>query len=144
MSTHEHSTRRQILPAEPIMTLSLVTVGPATVITVSGEVDMSNAHLITDLTEHAIGRRPARLVLDLSGVTFFSAHGISALLRTQSTAVRAQVQLILRDAAPCVTTILAATGTLTSLCPARGHRHGEQTARPVGQLAPRVSALPGV
>ncbi|SIM85436.1 STAS domain-containing protein [Micromonospora cremea] len=143
MSTLEHSTRRQIPPAEPIMTLSLDTVGPATVITVSGEVDMSNAHLITDLTEHAIGRLPARLVLDLSSVTFFSAHGISALLRTQNTAAHAQVQLILRDAAPCVITILAATGTLTNLCPGRGHRPGAQTARPVAQV-PRVSALPGV
>ncbi|RLP86396.1 MULTISPECIES: STAS domain-containing protein [unclassified Micromonospora] len=144
MSTFKHPVRHQIRPAEPIMTLSLDTEGPLIVITVSGEIDMSNAHLITDLAEHGIGRRPARLVLDLSGVTFFSAHGISALLRVQSTAAHAQVELILRDAAPCVIAILTATGTLTSLCPGRGHRHGEQTARPVAQLAPRVSALSSV
>jgi anti-sigma B factor antagonist len=99
MSTIERPTGHHTEPTKPIMTLSLDVEGPATLITVCGEVDMSTAHLITELTEHAIDRRPARLVLDLSGVTFFSAHGISALLRTQRATAHAHVKLALRDAA---------------------------------------------
>ncbi|WP_442933984.1 STAS domain-containing protein [Micromonospora sp. CPCC 206171] len=72
---------------------------------------MSTAHLISELTEQAIAQRPAQLFLDRSRVTFFSAHGISALLRTQRAAADAEVTLILRDCAPCVTYLLAATGT---------------------------------
>ncbi|MBM0202677.1 STAS domain-containing protein [Micromonospora sp. STR1s_5] len=93
------------------MTLDLRNDRHAPLIAVSGEVDMSTAHLISKLAEHVITRRPARLVLDLSGVTFFSAHGISALLRTQRAAESAEVTLTLRAAAPCVTYLLAVTST---------------------------------
>ncbi|MGN9889778.1 STAS domain-containing protein [Micromonospora sp. L31] len=89
MSTLERPTGPDTEPAVPIMTLSLGVEGPATVIAVCGEVDMSAAHLITELSEDAIDARPARLVLDLAGVTFFSAHGISALLQTQRAAAHA-------------------------------------------------------
>ncbi|MCG5436267.1 STAS domain-containing protein [Micromonospora foliorum] len=91
------------------MTLELNNDRHAPLIVVSGEVDMSTAHLISELAEHVITRRPARLALDLSGVTFFSAHGISALLRTQRAAESAEVTLALQAAAPCVTYLLAVT-----------------------------------
>ncbi|MEV4712544.1 STAS domain-containing protein [Micromonospora sp. NPDC049374] len=93
------------------MTLSLDSEGPVPSITVRGEVDMSTAHLISELAEHVITRRPVRVILDLSQVTFFSAHGISALLRAEHAATRAKVTLILHDPAPCVTYLLAATDT---------------------------------
>ncbi|MGC4758952.1 STAS domain-containing protein [Micromonospora trifolii] len=108
---HAQPTRCHAQPAKPIMTLDLHNDRHAPMITVSGEVDMSTAHLISELAEHVITRRPARLVLDLSGVTFFSAHGISALLRTQRAAESADVTLALRAAAPFVTYLLAVTGT---------------------------------
>ncbi|MEU8386827.1 STAS domain-containing protein [Micromonospora sp. NPDC048843] len=108
---HAQPTRRLAQPAKPIMTLDLRNDRHAPMITVSGEVDMSTAHLISELAEHVITRRPARLALDLSGVTFFSAHGISALLRTQHAAETAEVTLTLHATAPCVTYLLAVTGT---------------------------------
>ncbi|MCG5445730.1 STAS domain-containing protein [Micromonospora sp. NIE79] len=106
---HAQPARQDARPAKPIMTLDLHNDRHAPLITVSGEVDMSTAHLISELAEHVIIRRPARLVLDLSGVTFFSAHGISALLRTQRAAESAEVTLALRAAAPCVSYLLAVT-----------------------------------
>ncbi|MER7586290.1 STAS domain-containing protein [Micromonospora sp. NPDC127501] len=109
--SHAQPTRRHAQPAKAIMTLDLHNDRHAPVIAVSGEVDMSTAHLISELAEHVITRRPARLVLDLSGVTFFSAHGISALLRTQRAAESAEVALALRAAAPCVTYLLSVTST---------------------------------
>ncbi|MBG6105657.1 STAS domain-containing protein [Micromonospora vinacea] len=112
---HAQPIRQHARPAKPIMTLDLNNDPHAPLIVVSGEVDMSTAHLISELAEHVITRRPARLVLDLSGVTFFSAHGISALLRTQRAAESAEVALALRAAAPCVTYLLAVTGTRLDL-----------------------------
>ncbi|RLK23873.1 anti-anti-sigma factor [Micromonospora sp. M71_S20] len=130
MSILEQPTRHRARVAKPIMTLDLNSEGPVPAIAVRGEVDMSTAHLIDELAAHVIARRPVRLILDLSRVTFFSAHGISALLRTQRAAACAGVTLTLRDAAPCVTYLLAATRTrLSSTVPAA--RGGEPD--PVGQ-----------
>ncbi|MBQ0991031.1 STAS domain-containing protein [Micromonospora sp. PSH03] len=109
MSILEQPTRQHAQPTKPIMTLDLRNDRHAPLIAVSGEVDMSTAHLISELAEHVITRRPARLVLDLSEVTFFSAHGISALLRIQRAAESAEVTLALRAAASCVSYLLAVT-----------------------------------
>ncbi|MGN9811353.1 STAS domain-containing protein [Micromonospora sp. BQ11] len=138
MSTLEQPTRPQARPAKPIMALALDSEGPAALITVRGEVDMSTAHLIAELAEHAITRRPARLVLDLSRVTFFSAHGISVLLQTHDAASSAGVPLALHDPAPCVTHLLTATGTpmawdVSTSTPTPG-RDG---AARIGRLSPR-------
>ncbi|MFG1648538.1 STAS domain-containing protein [Micromonospora sp. NPDC049275] len=111
MSVLTRPDRHRAQPAKPIMTLDLDTAGLVPVISVRGEVDMSTAHLVSELAEHVIARRPVRLVLDFSRVTFFSAHGISALLRAQHAATRAGITLTLREAAPCVTHLLVATGT---------------------------------
>lgn len=102
-------------PDEPIMTLDMNREGPAPLITVRGEADLSTAHLIGELAEDMITRRPARLVLDLSGVTFFSAHGISTLLRIQHSAACAGVTLTLLRTAPCVTYLMAVTNTRINL-----------------------------
>jgi anti-anti-sigma factor len=99
------------------MTVTAGVEGTSTVIAVRGEVDMSTAHVLTEMVEHAVGRRPSRVVLDLSEVTFFSAHGISALLSAQSTATGARVELALRDPAPCVAYLLAVTGARSDLTP---------------------------
>ncbi|MGI5525282.1 STAS domain-containing protein [Micromonospora sp. CA-259024] len=115
MSILAGSTRHRAQLAEPIMTLGLATQGSASLVTVRGEVDMSTAHLISELAEHLIAQHPVRLVLDLSRVTFFSAHGISALLRTRRAATCAGVDLILGDAAPCVTYLLAVAGVRMNL-----------------------------
>jgi anti-sigma B factor antagonist len=99
---------------EPIMSLALTDDGSAKLITVSGEIDMSNAHLLTELVEF-VCRQPVPVVaLDLSAVRFFSAHGVSALLQAQDIATDARAVVLLRDPAPCVTHILATTGALRS------------------------------
>ncbi|MFB9238052.1 STAS domain-containing protein [Plantactinospora siamensis] len=95
---------------ESIMSLNLTAADSETVLTVSGEVDMSNAHLIGELAESALGNRPIRLVLDLSGVTFFGAHGISALLRIHAAVVLAGGRCTLRQPSTFVHYLLAVTG----------------------------------
>ncbi|SCG60180.1 STAS domain-containing protein [Micromonospora halophytica] len=138
MSILEQPTRHRARVAKPIMTLNLDSEGPVPAIAVRGEVDMSTAHLIDELAAHVIARRPARLILDLSRVTFFSAHGISALLRTQRAAACAGVTLTLRDAAPCVSHLLAATRTrLSSTVPtARDGQVDPVGMRRAGEFSP--------
>ncbi|MGQ5264738.1 STAS domain-containing protein [Micromonospora sp. ZYX-F-536] len=121
------------------MSLSLSTTGSARWITVCGEVDMSNAHLLVELVEHLVDLQPSRLVLDLSEVTFFGAHGVSALLQAQSTATRGGVPLTLTPPSPCVAYILAVTDALGEfeVPPNDGvdQRHAHERREPAGALA---------
>ncbi|MEH0934580.1 STAS domain-containing protein [Micromonospora psammae] len=99
---------------EPITSLTLTSDGSAKLVTVSGEIDMSNAHLLTELVE-CVCRPPAPMIArDLFAVRFFSAHAVSALLQAQHIAATAGAAFLLRDPAPCVTYILATTGALAS------------------------------
>ena len=53
-------------------------------IALSGEIDHHGARaMMTQLDEAIAQRLPARLVLDLSGVTFMDSSGIAVLLRAQ-------------------------------------------------------------
>ncbi|MEU4475346.1 STAS domain-containing protein [Micromonospora sp. NPDC023888] len=96
------------------MSLALTDDGSAKLITVSGEVDMSNAHLLTELVGFVCRQSVPVIALDLSAVRFFGAHGVSALLQAQDIATEARAAVLLRDPAPCVTYILATTGALRS------------------------------
>ncbi|MGC4807919.1 STAS domain-containing protein [Micromonospora sp. DT233] len=112
-----HKSRRPLdgdyaWPTEPIMSLALTCDQATTLITVSGEIDMSNAHLLTEMVEFACHPPTPTIAVDLSAVTFFGAHGVSALLRAQDAVARAEADFRLPDPAPCVTYILAATGVL--------------------------------
>ncbi|MFC4144634.1 STAS domain-containing protein [Micromonospora mangrovi] len=99
-------------PTEPTMSLALTGDGSAKLVTVAGEIDMSNAHLLTELVEFASRPPLPAIAVDLSAVRFFSAHGVQALLAAQNAAARAGVALFLRHPSPWVTHILAVTGAL--------------------------------
>ncbi|MEH0970735.1 STAS domain-containing protein [Micromonospora sp. CPCC 205546] len=102
------------------MSMVLTSDGPAKLITISGELDMSNAHLLAELVE-CFCRPPVPVItVDLSAVRFFSAHGVSALLQAQHIAATAGAEILLRDPAPCVTYILATAGALADFPLGRG------------------------
>ncbi|RLK23894.1 anti-sigma B factor antagonist [Micromonospora sp. M71_S20] len=96
------------------MSLALTSDGSAKLVTVSGEIDMSNAHLLTELVECVCHPPVPVVAVDLSAVRIFSAHGVSALLQAQHFAARAGATFLLRDPAPCVTYLLATAGALTN------------------------------
>ena len=53
-------------------------------VALSGEIDHHGARdMMTQLSEDIAARTPARLELDLSGVTFMDSSGIAVLLRAQ-------------------------------------------------------------
>jgi anti-anti-sigma factor len=96
---------------EPLLSLDLSSHGTVTVITVSGELDMSTAHLLTDLVKTVAASRPARVVVDMANVTFLSATGLGALITARDMILAAGGQLVLRAPSPRTRRILTITQT---------------------------------
>jgi anti-anti-sigma factor len=96
---------------QTLLHLDLASRGAVTLIAISGELDMSNAHRLTELVQHVARGRPLRVVLDMSEVSFFCAAGVSALLRARNTIMAAGGQLVLRDPSPRTWKVLTITCT---------------------------------
>ncbi|SCF24396.1 anti-anti-sigma factor [Micromonospora purpureochromogenes] len=98
-------------PGPPVMSLHCEHEGPLTVVSVHGEVDMSNAHLLVDLVA-GLARHPApRVVLDLSGVRFVDLHAVRALIEADRLLREAAGGLALRRPPRCVSRLLHLTAT---------------------------------
>jgi anti-sigma B factor antagonist len=97
--SHEPTTFILRLPelTGPLLALEPVVVGPVTVLRATGDLDLSTAPLLDELVgsllaEHA----PLLLQLDLSGLEFLDANGISALLRVRAAVAAGGGHLTLR------------------------------------------------
>ncbi|MGK5440553.1 STAS domain-containing protein [Micromonospora sp. URMC 105] len=98
-------------PAPPMMSLAVEHEGSVTVVSVRGEIDMSNAHLLVDLTID-LGHDPApQVVLDFSGVRFVDLHAVRALVQARRLLQAAGGELTLRRPPRCVTRLLHLTET---------------------------------
>ncbi|MDX5456420.1 MULTISPECIES: STAS domain-containing protein [Micromonospora] len=116
------------------MWLSCEALEDATRISVAGEVDLSNAHLLSELVETAVAARAPLVVVDLSAVSFFGAHGTNALVGARRLLAEHGRRLVLRRLSPVVRRVLDITGTLAAFevvdRPALPAAHG-RSARPV-------------
>lgn len=99
---------------DPHLTLEMSRSGPVTVVTVKGEVDGDNAHLLAELVESLGSTQSERLVLDLAQVTFLAAAGVEALLRVRDAVTTKSGQLIVRNPSAIVLTVLAGTRVVRS------------------------------
>jgi anti-anti-sigma factor len=97
--------------SEPILSVRLVSCGPPTVIEISGEIDLTTAHLITELVEHVVRHRPAQVILDMANVSFFCADGLRALLDARAAVAAADGQLLLRAPSAQTWRVLTITRT---------------------------------
>ncbi|MBQ1028634.1 STAS domain-containing protein [Micromonospora parva] len=120
---------------EPILSLTMSHDGPVSVISVVGEMDMSNAHLLIELVEQLCRAPTPRIALNLSAVRFLGAHGISALLRSGQLAAQAGGRLTLRDPSPFVLRVLGVTRLLR-------HLERDDTSTPTGARISGVVAPP--
>ena len=94
-----------------ILRLDTVCRGSVTVITVSGELDLSTVHLLDEIIGHLVQERPARVVLDTADVTFFCADGLRALIRARDAVAAAGGQLMLRNPSPAALRVFTITQT---------------------------------
>jgi anti-sigma B factor antagonist len=81
------------------------------VITISGEIDMSNVSRVEAQLDAALAPRYEHTVFDLSNLTFIDSSGIAVLLRAAEKTDR----LELRNASATVQRIIQATGLSTVL-----------------------------
>jgi len=94
----------------PVLSLAL-RCGPITVIELSGDIDMSTTHLITDLVTDVAKNSPAQVVLDMTEVSFFCAAVLNALLHARETIKDAGGELLLRHPSKITMQILTMTRT---------------------------------
>lgn len=69
-------------------------VDSAAVLTVDGEVDAASAPQLQAGIEDALGKAPALLVVDLSGVRFFGSAGLSVLLFGAEAAAKGGLRVV--------------------------------------------------
>jgi anti-anti-sigma factor len=98
---------------EPVPRLSITpaTTGPVAVLAVTGELTFGTAHQLGEAVDRIL-RDPAalRIVLDLSGVSFFCSAGLHALLDVRRTTRSTACHLILDGAPDRVRQVLRITG----------------------------------
>lgn len=112
---HVPAASYDLRPYDTIMRLAFTTSGPVKQISVAGEVDMSNAHLLVELVADLARTPPPVVAMDLSEITYFGAHGISALLQARQLLIGRGGQLTLRNLSPTVCHLVTVTGTQREL-----------------------------
>ncbi|MEV6367205.1 STAS domain-containing protein [Micromonospora musae] len=112
MSVHQVPHPAPPLAADQsLLSVALTTEGPASVVEVRGPLDMDTVDLLVDFTTTVLsGVPPPVLVLDLSGVSFFSAAGITALLTVRKQAATRGCALVLRRPSRITVTVLSLVG----------------------------------
>lgn len=94
------------------LTVELTWCGAWTRFAVTGEVDIATGPLLASLVERVVQARTTKVVaLDLSGIRFFGADGVTALLRVLRLVTEANGQLVLVDPSPVTAAILELTNT---------------------------------
>ncbi|WP_046563301.1 STAS domain-containing protein [Micromonospora sp. HK10] len=82
----------------PVLSLAVAAEGPALVLAVRGPLDLDTVDVLSNAVDRAMaGQPPPVLVLDLSGVSFFGAAGVTVLLRVRRRVVAAGRTLVLRE-----------------------------------------------
>ncbi len=71
--------------------------GATEVVVVQGEVDIATAPLLRAVLDSVVGRRPARVEVDLSGASFLDAYALTTLAAVRRRLARRRVVLALRD-----------------------------------------------
>ncbi|SCG72433.1 STAS domain-containing protein [Micromonospora coxensis] len=95
----------------PTLSLAVARDGPATVVTVRGPLDMDTVDSLVDLVDGVMsGLPPPVLVLDLSGVDFFCAAGVTALLTVRRRVASDGSALVVREPSRITVAVLDMVG----------------------------------
>lgn len=80
------------------------------VLAISGELDVASAPMLRAHVGFALGRRPAHLILDLAGLRFCDAAGLSVFAKARNAATRGGASVALAAVPRPVTRLLKMTG----------------------------------
>lgn len=119
---HRVATRpraRRLRYAEQVdraqLKLSVAPGDDETVVTVSGELDMSTAEQLSDAVTDQLRHGPTRIVIDLTQLTFCDSLGLGTLVVLSRTARNQQAYLLLRNPSPFFSRMLDVTGVREGL-----------------------------
>ena len=112
MSVHQAPPRQvREVTGSTLQSLALTREGSTAVVEVHGPLDMDTAGLLADLVDSVLaGQPPPVLVLDLSGVDFFGAAGITALLTARQRLASRGCVLVLRKPSRITVAVLELVG----------------------------------
>lgn len=96
--------------AEPLFALHSGVVGTTRVVACTGELDLDVAWSARDAVGAAVAARPECVVLDLSGLTFLDASGITLMIRAHRQARRHGVRLAIVRAPEAVHHVVRTCG----------------------------------
>jgi anti-anti-sigma factor len=90
--------------------------GPTeTVVSLAGEIDMSTVQRLAAAVDEVLAEPPARVVLDLAGVTFCDSQGLGTLVVLSRKATLAQSYLVLVNVGAFLIRVLDITGLRNAL-----------------------------
>jgi anti-sigma B factor antagonist len=81
-----------------------------TVVSISGELDVSTADHLAETVNDELRDSPGRIVVDLAGLDFCDSLGLGTLVVLSRTARVQQTYLVLRNPSPFFTRMLEVTG----------------------------------
>jgi anti-sigma B factor antagonist len=97
------------------LTISTEPRDSATLISVRGELDLATAPELSDLTTRLLDQGDARLVYDLSGLTFCDSTGLTVFVRAKNRVDELGGRLSLAAPSPIVHRVLDVSGLLQVL-----------------------------
>ena len=83
--------------------------GATDVVVVRGEVDIATAPLLRAVLDTVVARRPARVEVDLSGVSFLDAYAVTTLAAVRRRLASRRAVLALRDPSAAAALVLQLT-----------------------------------
>ena len=115
-------------------------------VTVSGELDIATKPELIHYVNNIISTRVGMVVLDLSGITFIDAQGLSALIMIKRQAQLVHTELVLAGTPPVVLSLLRITRLDKHFCAfpqmARRITFGSSTISPSGPRRNRTGNGP--
>lgn len=88
------NTSGDAYPLTDTMSTSVETRDGATVLTVTGEVDLATAPALENAIDAALGAGPAGLVIDLTAVSFLASAGMAALVAAHQRAGKTSIAVV--------------------------------------------------
>jgi stage II sporulation protein AA (anti-sigma F factor antagonist) len=82
---------------------------PAALLLLAGELDIATAPLVTEAANLIDRTTPECVIVDLSGLEFVDAAGLSALIQTREELTASGFLVLLRGTPPCLRRILEIT-----------------------------------
>ncbi|NES37401.1 STAS domain-containing protein [Micromonospora sp. PPF5-17] len=95
----------------PLLSLAVVREGPAIVVEATGPLDLDTVGRLADVVDNLMASQPPPvLVLDLNGVSFFCAAGVTALLAARRRVAACGRTMVLRRPSRVTVAVLDMVG----------------------------------